>query len=115
MLLAPERSPTVFGNYLLRFGVRKFLGIDACCNEKLTTPFSVVLLLWMSHILRAIARITEVLSIKAAIQSGDVNVVWLAVESGTTVNDVSFIQACELGHTEIVRFLIGLPVVNPVQ
>jgi len=66
-------------------------------------------------ILRAIARITEVLPLEEA-ASGDVDAVWLAVESGETVIDDSFIQACELGHAEIVRLFLDLPLergVNP--
>jgi hypothetical protein len=48
--------------------------------------------------------------------SEDENLVWLAIENGAIVDNTTFIRACQLRQTEIVRQLLELQLergVNP--
>jgi ankyrin repeat protein len=55
--------------------------------------------------LRAIAQTTCIVSLKHAIRAGNVEHVWLALESGEIIDDTLFKYACQQGSTEIVRLL----------
>jgi len=59
--------------------------------------------------LRAIAQTSCIISLESAIETGDVGRVWMAFESGETVDGNYFKFACERGHTDIVRLLLELP------
>jgi ankyrin repeat protein len=59
------------------------------------------------NILRAIARSTN--GMYDAIQTNDACLVRLMIDHGVVVETRFFIHACRLGHTEIVRLLLDLP------